>query len=123
MAGWAPLQIRVVWEHCGASGGQIDLRLDMLDDFQWDVLLMEMLVGPHHLHRVLLRRVGHGLAEGGVNDDIDISLFLYLAHCCLYLGLACFDVSLREGPVTAVDMLYQQYLGIAVIFTINNSSA
>ena len=76
-----------------------------------------------HLHRVLFRRVGDGLAEGGVDDDVDVGLFLYLAHSRLYLRLARLDVPLRERPVTAVDMLYEQYLGVAVVFTINNSSA
>ena len=77
----------------------------------------------HHFYRVLFRRICNSLPESRVDYHINGGLLHYLTACSLHLSLTAFYVSFRERPVTAVDMLYQQYLGIAVIFTINNSSA
>ena len=76
----------------------------------------------HNLLGVPFGGVRNRLPESGVNVDLDAGFFPDLTLCGLHLGLVSLYMALGKRPVTAVDMLNQQDLNVAVGLAVNNGA-
>ena len=72
---------------------------------------------------VLAGTESYSLTEAAVDKDIDIGFLLYFTLGSFDLGLAFFDMTFRERPISRFDMADKQYFGIAVKFPVHYRAA
>lgn len=77
----------------------------------------------HYFLRVLAGKILNGLAESGINNDVHAGLLKDFSFGSLGFRLSVLNVSLGERPVSAVDVFDEQYLNVAVMFTVDYCAA
>ncbi len=113
----------LVGEHLAAA---VDLDPANLGD----LVLLRAVIGVfgfadeihHDLLSILARRIRHYLTERGVKVDFDACLLEDFTLGGLLLGLVTLNMAFRERPVSAVDVLYQQYFRVAVVLAVHNGA-